>query len=65
MGYSDLPMLPRKKFYMSERDIDERQRGLEAYLKEVVNRKDTRNSLPVVEFLNLHEVCPEVMYNVP
>jgi len=65
MGYENLPQLPRKKFYMSERDTDDRQRGLESYLKELVNRKDTRNSLPVVEFLNLHEVCPEVMYNVP
>lgn len=50
---------------MSESDKEERQRSLELYLKELVNRKDTRNSLPVVEFLNLHEFCPEIMYNVP
>jgi len=65
MGYSDLPFLPRKKVFMNERDLEERQRGLENYLKDIVNRKDTRNSQPVVEFLNLHDVWPEIMYNVP
>ena len=50
---------------MSETEKEERQRGLELYLKTLANRKDTRNSLPVVEFLKLHEFCPEIMYNVP
>jgi len=30
-----------------------------------VNRKDTRNSLHVAEFLNLNNFCPEIMFNVP
>lgn len=64
-GYQALPQLPSKKLFMSENEKEERQRGLESYLKELVNRKDTRNSLPVVEFLKLHEFCPEIMYNVP
>ena len=38
---------------------------MELYLREVVNRKDTRNSEPVVEFLNLRDFCPEIMFNVP
>ena len=50
---------------MTEKDTEERQKGLEMYLKELINRKDTRNSLPIVQFLNLHEFCPEVMFNVP
>lgn len=65
MGFQDLPPLPRKRVFMNERDTDERQRGLDLYLKELTNRKDTRNSQPVVEFLNLHEFCPEILYNVP
>ena len=50
---------------MTEKDTEERQRSLEQYLKHLVNRKDTRNSLPMIEFLNLHEFCPEIMFNVP
>jgi hypothetical protein len=50
---------------MSSDAQEERQRGLEYYLKSLVNRKDTRNSRPVVEFLNLYKTCPEIMYNVP
>mmetsp|Transcript_603 Transcript_603/g.798 ORF Transcript_603/g.798 Transcript_603/m.798 type:complete len:113 (+) Transcript_603:339-677(+) len=67
MGYPDLPVLPRKKvnLFMSPADQEERQRGLELYLKALVNRKDTRNSRALVEFLNLYETCPEIMYNVP
>ena len=67
MGYPDLPGLPRKKInaFMSSDAQEERQRGLEYYLKSLINRKDTRNSPPVVEFLNLYKTCPEIMYNVP
>lgn len=51
LGYQDLPAFPPKKLFMTERDTDERQRGLDLYLKTLVNRKDTRNSQPVIEFL--------------
>ena len=50
---------------MTDADKDERQRALDYYLKTLVNRKDTRNSLPVIEFLKIHQFCPEIMYNVP
>lgn len=60
-----LPCLPQKKLFLSSRDTAERQQGLEAYLKELINRKDTRNSLPITRFLNLDSFCPEIMFNVP
>ena len=45
LGHQDLPAFPGKKFlFMTERDTEERQRGLDLYLKTLVNRKDTRNS---------------------
>ena len=30
-----------------------------------MNRKDTRNSYPLIMFLNLQEFCPEIIFNVP
>jgi len=39
-----LPSFPGKKLFMTDKDKDERQNGLENYLKIIVNRKDTRNS---------------------
>ena len=65
MGYQELPSFPGKKLFMTDKDKDERQNGLENYLKIIVNRKDTRNSQPVIEFLNINEFCPEIMFNVP
>ena len=67
MGYPDLPVLPKKRvnLFMSPADVEDRQRGLEQYLRALINRKDTRNSQPVVDFLNLYQTCPEIMYNVP
>ena len=50
---------------MSERDTIDRQEKLELYLRTVINRKDTRNSRLVVDFLNLYSACPEILYNVP
>lgn len=65
MGYQDLPGFPGKKLFMTEKDTDERMRGLDIYLKTLVNRKDTRNSEPVIKFLKINEFCPEIMFNVP
>ena len=66
LGHQDLPAFPGKKFlFMTERDTEERQRGLDLYLKTLVNRKDTRNSQPVIEFLKISDFCPEIMFNVP
>ena len=67
MGYPDLPCLPRKKvnLFMSSDAQEERQRGLEHYLRSLINRKDTRNSRPIIEFLNLYQTCPEIMFNMP
>ena len=66
-GYPQLPVLPRKriKLLMTDDNLFERQNGLQQYLRELVNRTDTRNSRHVVQFLNLHEFCPEIIYNVP
>ena len=57
--------MPKKQLYMTEKDTLERQAGLESYLRMIVNRKDTRNSEPVIEFLNLNDFCPEILFNVP
>ena len=57
--------MPKKQLYMTENDKLERQAGLESYLRMIVNRKDTRNSEPVIEFLNLNDFCPEILFNVP
>jgi len=67
MGYPDLPQLPKKRVnvFMSEQNSNERQRGLDSYLRLLVNRKDTRNSRPIVDFLNLYQTCPEILYNIP
>ena len=43
-GYQNLPVLPQKQLFMTDSKHEERQRGLENYLKELINRKDTRNS---------------------
>lgn len=64
-NYLGLPILPQKKLFLSARDTAERQQGLEIYLKELINRKDTRNSLPVTRFLKLDSFCPQIMFNVP
>ena len=67
LGFSFLPQLPKKRVnvFMSERDTIDRQEKLELYLRTVINRKDTRNSRLVVDFLNLYSACPEILYNVP
>ena len=65
-GYDNIPTIPPKKlFLLSEDDKRERRYGLEQFIKALVNRKDTRNSLQVIKFLELQTFCPEIIFNVP
>ena len=59
-----MPQLPQK-FTLTQQQRDDRLRGLEQYLRGLVNRKDTCNSRQVTEFLRIQEHCPEIMFNVP
>lgn len=48
-GYDSLPNLPPKKMSLLFNDADKRERrfGLEQFIKTLVNRKDTRNSIMI------------------
>ena len=52
-GYRDLPAFPQKKYFMSAKDKEARQKGLENYMRALVDRKELRNSPQVIKFLNL------------
>ena len=43
-GYSDLPNMPSKKFFMNAADMENRQKGLEKLLRLLSERPDTCNS---------------------
>jgi len=43
-GFLGLPYFPPKNFFASDEDLNKRQGCLETYLKELIERKDTRNS---------------------
>ena len=66
-GYDNIPNLPAKKIglLMNENDKNERQAQLEYFLRELVNRKETRNSIHLIDFLGLDKFCPEIIYSVP
>ena len=55
LGYRDLPKFPQKQLFMSSAAISARKGQLEKYLMELVDRKDTINSGPVIKFLALAE----------
>ena len=65
LGIQNLPQLPPKKYFMNDKDHDERQKMLEQYLRDIINRKETRNSKAVIEFLAIDKFCPEIIYSVP
>ena len=66
-GYDSLPNLPPKKMSLLFNDADKRERrfGLEQFIKTLVNRKDTRNSISIQKFLELENFCPEINFNIP
>ena len=66
-GYDNLPNIPPKKLgiFFSDEDKRERRAGLELFIKALVNRKDTRNSVHLIKFLDLQNFCPEIIFNVP
>ena len=66
-GYENLPNIPPKKLgiFFSDEDKRERRYGLEQFIKALVNRKDTRNSIWLIKFLELETFCPEIIFNVP
>lgn len=65
-GYPDLPLLPESKFLtflMTEQDFVVRQNGLAAFIRQLIERKDTCNSKLLNEFLQIKSFFPEVTYN--
>lgn len=50
---------------MSEVDKDKRASQLEDYLRILIRRSETRNSLSLIEFLDMNSFCPEIIFNVP
>jgi hypothetical protein len=45
--------------------LDRRKNELNVYIKELVNRKDTRNSKEVIKFLELDKYAPENLFTKP
>lgn len=54
-GYHNPPALPNKNFLfkMSEKDLENRKKGLEEFLQKIVTRNDLMNSDVVKSFLQL------------
>ena len=63
-GYGNLPKLPSKKYFMSNADMDNRQKGLENMLRLLSERPDTCNSQAFCQFLQLDRFFPE-LFNMP
>ena len=50
---------------MGTTDLQQRQQGLDYYLRALVDRCDTRNSAALISFLKLNEYCPEIIHSQP
>ena len=48
---------------MTKSKTEERSNQLENYIREVVVRKDTRNSNELISFLELYKLASELIYN--
>ena len=63
LGYTRLPELPKSFMLIQmQSGIEQRRKDLEIYMRALLQRKDTRHSLPVVKFLELDQFCPELIY---
>ena len=49
----------------SQDGLERRRQELNSYIKELINRKDTRNSKEVINFLGLDKFSPEILYQKP
>ena len=66
-NYIDLPKLPQKTFLpvRNHDQLEKRRQELTLYLRELVNRRDTRNSKEVIKFLHLDKFAPELLIFKP
>lgn len=62
-AYRNLPKLPQKGMilFKNHEQLERRKHELDTYLKELIERRDTRNSQELIEFLDLDEFCPEIL----
>lgn len=49
----------------TEAVIEQRRKDLELYLRQLLNRMDTRHAKPFIQFLELDSYCPEMLYKLP
>ena len=66
-AYRELPKMPdRKKINLKDIDkMEERREAVVTFLRELVDRREIRNSQEVIEFLDLDDFCPELLIKKP
>ena len=66
-AYKDLPKHPAKTLMpvRGQEAQDRRKQDLDTFLKDLIQRRDTRNSQEVIEFLELDEFAPEILIQKP
>ncbi|TNV82742.1 hypothetical protein FGO68_gene9612 [Halteria grandinella] len=66
-AYRNLPKLPQKGMilFKNHEQLEKRKHELDTYLKKLIERRDTRNSQELIEFLDLDEFCPEILIQKP
>ena len=59
--------MPPKTFLpvRSNESLERRRAELNTYIRELVNRKEIRNSKELIKFLDLEKFAPEILYNKP
>ncbi len=66
-AYRNLPKMPdRKKLNVKDAEkMEERRESVVTFLRELVDRREIRNSQEVIEFLDLDDFCPELLIKKP
>ena len=66
-NYVDLPRIPSKSYIpiKSTEQLERRKAELTAYMKAMGNRRDIRNSVDFIKFLELDKFAPEVLIKKP
>ena len=66
-NYIELPKLPHKTILpvKSHDHLEKRRLELTNYLKELIDRRDIRNSIELIKFLKLDMFAPELLINRP
>jgi hypothetical protein len=59
-------MPDRKKLNVKDAEkMEERRESVVTFLRELVDRREIRNSQEVIEFLDLDDFCPELLIKKP